>query len=582
MKTEKIDHVKEKWLYFAAGTGMLALLYAIFLPVFDTNDDAGMMHIVDGSYGFSDPHLIYQHIFLGHLYRLLYRLNGSLPWYTLFQLAVIVVSLGVIGWCLRRRFDRVQTWVIYILILLIIGYEGFVQIQFTKTAGIAAAAGMALLLLFYTKEAGGKAAVAGYALLALGFMIRYQEALIVAALSGPAFIGALRTEKGRRGRSVKRLLIIAVSAMMLCGTLRGIDKMSYQSDEWQSYMAFNRVRSKLLDGGLPHFEENREAYEALGIDVYAFNMFRGWSFADPEVFTVEALQGIRDLQVDSRNYLDREKLRYYLTVEPKKILRSIPAAYLFVAAAAIALVLGCIRRKEMACLLLMGTAFALIYYYLYMRGKDLSARVDTPLFLAMALGTLFVCTNRRHSVRNEKEKGRSAGRRGVTGSIISLAIAAVTCGWMFHHATDAERPILRSSTEAQEVLASRERNRKVLEITAADSEHTYISRLDDISADRAFGPFDTAPQGILSNVLWTGGWSTWSPMYVRLMESHGITNPMRDFIDNEQIYLADSAREILKGYLAVHTGKTVTYEEVSAEETGIERIVICLVHSEAE
>ncbi len=580
MRTEKVDHKQEKWLYLAAGIGMLALLYAIFLPVFNTNDDQAMMHLVDGAYGFTDPHMVFQHVFIGYLYQMLYRINGALPWYTGFQMTVTALSLAVIGWCIGKRFSRMNTWVIYGLILVIVGYEGYVQIQFTKTAGIAAAAGMCLLLLFYTGEEDRKALALGLVLLSGGSMIRYKEALVVIALSGPAWIGAMDLRKGRIGRSLRRALLIAGAALLLVLGLRMVDRMSYRSDEWKSYMQFNKLRGSLLDGGLPNFEEHKEEYQALGLDVYAFNMFRGWAFADPEVFTTEALQGMRDMQETDRTYLDREKMSYFLTVEPKKILRSIPAAYLFIAAIAIALLLGHCRGRELACLLLMAGEFGLIYFDLYRKGKDLSPRVDTPIFLAMSLSALFLCTGSRH--RDERESGhvQRAVRAEKVKSVVSLLIAAVILGWMLHHTTDATRPVLRRSEEAQEIIAARARNKSVLEATAADTAHTYISRFDTISPDRAFGPFDTAPRGILSNIVYTGGWSTWSPVYRHLMESHGITNPLRDFVDNDRLYLADEARDLLKGYLAVHMGCSVAFEEVPSAETGIERIRICRVHTE--
>ncbi len=43
----------------------------------------------------------------------------------------------------------------------------------------------------------------------------------------------------------------------------------------------------------------------------------------------------------------------------------------------------------------------------------------------------------------------------------------------------------------------------------------------------------------MDNVYWFGGWECRTPGYTQKMEAHGITNPYRDVINNDSIYLVD-------------------------------------------
>ena len=123
-----------------------ALFLILCFPTFETSDDATIIRMVDGSKGSTDPHLIYQNVILGCFYILLYKLPLRLPWYSLFQILMILISMSVLAWCITVLLGRRKGIIMAVMTDLFLGYECIVQIQYTKTAGLAACAGMMLIL----------------------------------------------------------------------------------------------------------------------------------------------------------------------------------------------------------------------------------------------------------------------------------------------------------------------------------------------------------------------------------------------------------------------------------------------------
>ena len=64
-----------------------------------------------------------------------------------------------------------------------------------------------------------------------------------------------------------------------------------------------------------------------------------------------------------------------------------------------------------------------------------------------------------------------------------------------------------------------------------------------------YGPFDRMPENLLDNVYWFGGWECRTPGYTRAMEVHGIINPYRDVVNNENIYLVDDNIDLTLKYI---------------------------------
>ena len=69
-------------LGFSVALNILVFVFymLIFYPVYETNDDGGLLALVSGIKGVHDPHMVYINTVLGHFFAFLYGLNQSVPW----------------------------------------------------------------------------------------------------------------------------------------------------------------------------------------------------------------------------------------------------------------------------------------------------------------------------------------------------------------------------------------------------------------------------------------------------------------------------------------------------------------------
>ena len=121
---------KRKSPWFALGVNLMAMLAMtlVMRPSFETNDD-----IVFAEFGSG-------------------LVTGRLPWYTIVQYAVLVAAFSAVTYVFMNRLKGYWGLYLSFILLWVFGYESYIHIQFTKTAGIAAAAAVLLLFHVITSE----------------------------------------------------------------------------------------------------------------------------------------------------------------------------------------------------------------------------------------------------------------------------------------------------------------------------------------------------------------------------------------------------------------------------------------------
>ena len=145
---------KRKSPWFALGVNLMAMLAmtVVMRPSFETNDDIVFAEFGSGLRGVKTPRLVFQNYILGLVYRLLYQVTGRLPWYTIVQYAVLVAAFSAVTYVFMNRLKGYWGLYLSFILLWVFGYESYIHIQFTKTAGIAAAAAVLLLFHVITSE----------------------------------------------------------------------------------------------------------------------------------------------------------------------------------------------------------------------------------------------------------------------------------------------------------------------------------------------------------------------------------------------------------------------------------------------
>ena len=117
----------------------LAFVVFCFLlchPHFENNDDFGLLGVVSGFFGECDPHMVFTNVLLGKVLVFLYSLCHSFNWYVAFHVATMFgASLAISYVLLPEEDDRYALFCI-LMFHAFFTYECYVNMQFTKTAGI--------------------------------------------------------------------------------------------------------------------------------------------------------------------------------------------------------------------------------------------------------------------------------------------------------------------------------------------------------------------------------------------------------------------------------------------------------------
>lgn len=508
---------------------ILGAMAAFMRPSFETNDDIVFAELGSGLRGVKDAHLVFQNYGLGMIYRLLYGVTGRLPWYTIVQYMILFAAFTVVTYVLISRLGEISGLCLFVILACGFGYEGYIHLQFTKTAGIAAAAAVFLLLYLLEQEKYSWWGIAGGILLAvIAYMYREDQFWASCGLMAGAGLLFLFDLRKYRNKKLRRLGICVLTFGVLLLSVFGVDRWDsskYRSAEWKEYQEFNQLRSELLDYGFPDYDSNQEIYEELGISREAYELYKSWNFNDTEKFDTEVMKKLVDLK--QKRPLTIRTVTAFFRRFPSDLLR-MPMFYFFAVFAVLWLLCGkkdvCSVISVLAeCLLLVA-----VYFYLYYQGRYMVNRVDVGLWFSACLVMLWIFSSGEVRYMNTKV------------SVLLCMICVVLGQFMMYKDW-------RLATSS--IPEARVSQRAVLETIGTDKEHTYLAKSGMLSEIVCYGPFDRMPENLLDNVYWFGGWECRTPGYTRAMEVRGIINPYRDVVNNENVYLVDDNIDLTLKYI---------------------------------
>ena len=509
-------------LGFALCVNLLAMAVMVLLmrPSFETNDDIVFAEFGSGLRGVKDAHLVFQNYILGLIYRFLYQATGRLPWYTIVQYAVLLAAFSAVTYVLMNRLEGYSGLYLSVIFLCCFGYEAYIHIQFTKTAGIAAAAAVFLLLHLVSRERFALwEFLWGIGLGFMGFLYREDQFWASSALMAGAGVYFLLTLKKKySGKMLRKLGICAGSFIILlisAAAAGAVDSYMYNDSQWKEYQEFNGLRSKLLDYGFPDYDSSAETYQELGISREAYELYKTWNFNDPEKFTSETMEKL--VREKTGRTFHISQVVSFLKRFPSD-LSKLSMAWFGLVFLAVWLIFAGKSFSAVISLAFEGILLCAVYFYLYYQGRYMVNRVDVGLWCSVCLVILWIISDRR--LRAEK-----------TGIFLCAAVLAAS-QFMWK---DDWRITTSSIPEA------RVSQRAVLETIGTDKDH--------VSEIVCYGPFDRMPENLLDNLYWLGGWECRTPGIIEKMEEHGIVNPYRDMINNDRVYLIDNQIDLTLAYI---------------------------------
>lgn len=525
----------------AVNVAVPLVLLLIFRSKYETNDDVAICNLVNGVKGTFSAHMVYSNYVLGLMLTGLYRIRQSIPWYALVQYAVLFASFTSIFYVVCRRQKDIFPVLVSLAALLFFAYEGYIRLQYTKTAGIATAAG--ILLIFYSasfEKIRKSSLITGLVLACFGFMYRSPQFFAIAFLmTGIGLYQLLELKNEKAGQRLAKVLSYIRAfglLLLLVAGLYGVNHAAYRSPQWQEYLEYNDARTVLFDYGFPGYDKNREVYEELGLDENAFRLIRGWNFMDTEKFDLEVMERLIALKepvtVNRRFFADFVQ----------KVVKKLPKIAAFCCALWLVLYwlfFGKHRWTDIASGLYEGGIVLLMYLFLFYQGRYLYNRVDVGIWLAVSLTVLWLF--------------RSAKRR-LEGVCVPVLLA-VSCFLIYGSCGR----YLRTNVSGVKKMAKRQ---AAVEKAGNDKEHLYLAKVGQLSFAKSYGVFDTPAFGIAENIATVGGWPAHTPGSRKILENYGITNPYRDMIGNEKVFLVDDKIEVTMEYIHTYYDADAVAEEV--------------------
>ena len=520
----------EKWKRhrWAAVSLLAALLVLVGFKllgvlVYDTNDDALMAALSYGYYGAPEAKLVYIHPLLGTLFAWLQTRIPALPWYYLFELGLMAMTMAAYYYLVFDRLGKRGIPGAAVLTLLFV-YGLLDRIQYTKIAGAAAGAGVLLMLHCFREKKKWYTGLGGALLALAGFLLRSDAFfMVLIPLSGVGAVLLWELLRKKEKRAALGLCGAFLALFALCGGGLLVQSRAYGSGDWQAYTRYNDLRTELLDYGFPDYGENRGLYESLGISREDLTLFQSWDFGDPEVFSPETMEAL--CQAKSAHSASS------LVGCAKGAFRGL-LSYDFSGMLLLAVLLACCfgspkswLQSAWALAALLAAETALMYL-----GRGLRERVDLPLVLTVAAILLTVGT----------DPAALAGKQTRRGALLLAGAMALS-----------QVPgLIARKDDAMERYVGASHLHGAYQVLSGDKGRLYLTRTDELPADRM--PGKQGGFGYLSNIGTLGGWLTQSPYVNARYEAYDVENPFRDLVDRADVRLMSEDVEPVLGYIRRH------------------------------
>jgi len=273
---------------------MLNLFF--FVPAFMTNDDVVCNWIASGTALCDEPseHLVVTNILIGLLFKKLYTLSRSFPWYGASHFLVHFISMVFLFYALL--YKNVSATRLSFCIVFLIGFELYLlnNLQFVITAFVAGQSGI-FLFLISLKEKGVKGWVLlaiSIALLFMGAMIRIDSLYLLAILSIPVFCQSVASHHETHHALFRGLLFVATTSVLVCVT-EGYHAAYHNKSPCRQKDAFLEFTVRATDyDHIVYNNETKPIFDEVGWSGHDFQIFASWFVDGGKAPRIEDFQKI--------------------------------------------------------------------------------------------------------------------------------------------------------------------------------------------------------------------------------------------------------------------------------------------------
>ena len=504
------------WVFSLITTFLAYAFFWIIAPpnFTETFDDSVMASFLYGYMGEPESHLMYINILLGSVMHWLVQIIPFVPWYGLFQIVTVFLSMSVLVYLIARSLPTRSSLFAIAAIILTFGYQFLSKLQYSKTAGIAILAGTLLLFFALRNKSHFSMKLFALLLLFIGSLFRFPILFSLIAFLTAALVFELFDSNDGLKKTIAKFAPLVIVAVLLCVSGRLYQYASYNLDgEWGDDLALNQYRAELTDYGYPDYDANIELYQSLNISKNDLALYEAGGYGDTELFSPETIITLANAKTDSTMSLKSTLANL------KKLLKGF-LNYSFFPVLLVVIIWSLLcswrNKRALAFAIIEILLFVLLQVYLVINGRYLQNRVDIVLALALCVILIVYCC------RNDRiaEESKSA---------CALLIAIV----LF-----VSLPTL--ANEHQKFVVDKRNDPAAFFDAAGSNKSHFYFYFESWSKmpDKMYDAFQRNQQGSRSNIETLGTWRFNTPVVKEQLKSWGITNPYRALIDNDQVFLA--------------------------------------------
>lgn len=533
-----------------------AVGYAVtFLhPYYGSNDEFTLAAIASGAYGSYTQYFIYLHSAFGWILKCFYMLFPSVNCYTMVMYGLIFLSLSAIGCTWITRWKKIGA--VMAVMLVLAGLSPlYVELQYTKTAAVVTAAGYVLLFIGGQKAEKWKKAFVqalGILLLLLGSWIRFQSFGMVSILAFGFWlaraVGVLKTREWKQFLVCDCLpCIIAFSCVF--GSIAAENVLVYTpGSQEEHYREYDKARQRLLDYGVPEWDDYQAEYEALGLTRTDVINLEKWLIADYDRYTADTFNAIVAFRQD-RPFQWEYLLDYLriLIMKPLFLLGAFGWLLWFAVS---------FRKKkdlpEYVVVFWPGIALLGVYLY-FIKIYRVLPIVVTACLLMFVIFIWSAVQERIFEQWEDQLEGKRFAAAGMAGVILTAGLGV----------NMLIRPLGQPSLQqSEESVAFRN-----LYDTITKNKNVFYA-FDPVSntgVELGYSIFEKLPDDYLTNIFTLGGWETESPQIVDNLEKYDCRSLLTGLYTSDQaVLISDTMLEHIMLHLQdIYDGIFITYSKVN-------------------
>lgn len=533
-----------------------AVGYAVtFLhPYYGSNDEFTLAAIASGAYGNYTQYFIYLHSAFGWILKCFYMLFPSVNCYTIVMYGLIFLSLSAIGCTWITRWKKIGA--VMAVMLVLAGLSPlYVELQYTKTAAVVTAAGYVLLFIGGQKAEKWKKAFVpalGILLLLLGSWIRFQSFGMVSILAFGFWLArAVRVLKTKEWKQflVCDCLPCIIAFSCVFGSIAAENVLVYTpGSQEEHYREYDKARQRLLDYGVPEWDDYQAEYEALGLTRTDVINLEKWLIADYDRYTADTFNAIVAFRQD-RPFQWEYLLDYLriLIMKPLFLLGAFGWLLWFAAS---------FRKKkdlpEYVVVFWPGIALLGVYLY-FIKIYRVLPIVVTACLLMFVIFIWSAVQERIFEQWEDQLKGKRFAAAGLAGVILTAGLGV----------NMLIRPLGQPSLQqSEESVAFRN-----LYDTITKNKNVFYA-FDPVSntgVELGYSIFEKLPDDYLTNIFTLGGWETESPQIVDNLEKYDCRSLLTGLYTSDQaVLISDTMLEHIMLHLQdIYDGIFITYSKVN-------------------